>query len=89
MWVSLKIFAPHRSNLGINNIIARLDRNIHSAILNLQADTDKDTDTDKDKDMNTDKDMELEYFCYMQHIHTSYGLKISDNRVNHSTNQYE
>jgi hypothetical protein len=53
--------------LGIDNIIAISDINIHSAIFNIDTDKDMDLDTDKDKDKDTDTDMdlelELEFFC--------------------------
>jgi hypothetical protein len=38
--------------------------------MDIEKDMDKEMDTDMDKD--TDVDMELEYFCYMLHIHTRY-----------------
>jgi hypothetical protein len=61
--------------LGIYNIIARSDINIHSAIFNTGTDTDTDKNMDKDKDededtgttRNTDIDTGLEFefeiFC--------------------------
>jgi hypothetical protein len=49
-------------SLGINNIIATLDRTIHLAIFNTDPCMDKDTgkDTDKDTDKNTDMDTEMD-----------------------------
>jgi hypothetical protein len=61
--------------LGIDNIIAMSDINIHSAIFNTDTDTDTDKNMDKDKDededtgttRNTDIDtgleFEFEFFC--------------------------
>jgi hypothetical protein len=55
---------PHHpvGPLGINNLIAMSDINIHSAICNTDTDkdTDKDTDTEKDKDRDKVKDADTE-----------------------------
>ncbi len=44
-------------SLGIDHIIAILDRNIHRAILKINTDTDEDKDKDlvKDTDKDTDR----------------------------------